>query len=92
MSRVWCIRARDFVSHVRASTKTSETFRRLQTDHLRQEGAVDGDGKILIKDEDGPEEVEEEVVALGDGPGQERKLTRMLSLVPPMDTRWNSLC
>ena len=74
------------MSHVRASTKTSETFRRLQIDHLRQEGAVDGDGKILIKDEDGPKEVEEEVVAHGSEPGQERKLTRVLSLVAPVDT------
>ena len=79
------------MSHVRASTKTSETFRRLQIDHLRQEGVVDGDGEILIEDEDGPEEVEEEVVAPGDEPGQERKLTRVLSLVAPVDTRWNSL-
>ena len=79
------------MSHVRGSTKTSETFRPLQIDHLHQEGAVDGDGKTLIEDEDGPKEVEEEVVALGDEPRQERKLTQVLSLVPPVDTRWNSL-
>ena len=48
---------------------------------------MDGDGEILIEDEDGPEEVEEEVVALGDELGQERKLTQVLSLAPPVDTR-----
>lgn len=91
MPCVWCTRAHAFVNHIRGTTKQSEIFRRIQIQLLRQQGAVDEDGNVAILDEEGPEEVEEEVVVPGEEQDAPHRLRHVLALIPPVDSRWNSL-
>lgn len=68
---------------MRASTKASMQLRRLQLDAIRQQ--IGGEGLNSESDAESAEEVSEEERGDGDAPPR-----RVLQLVRPVDTRWNS--
>ena len=71
-----CLRAKKFVTHIRASAKRTEIFNNIQEELLREAGAQDV-------------EVEEADEWPGEVSTFEEP-TRVLRLVTWVDTRWNS--
>ena len=82
----WLYRARSFVSHAKRSSKAPEELRTLQKQQVLK-GTPQGNNPIMDPEEDEEEENE------GDPEGgytNEERLTRVLALRVPVETRWNS--
>lgn len=82
----WLYRARSFVSHAKRSSKASEELRTLQKQQVLKD-TPQGSNPITDPEEDEEEENE------GDPEGgyaNEERLTRVLALRAPVETRWNS--
>lgn len=82
-----CHRAKQFVAYVRRSTKASEELRLLQKQQVLKD-TPQGVTPITDPEEDQDDEYEAEPEA---GYTGESRLTRVLALRSPVDTRWNSL-
>ena len=82
----WLYRARLFVSHAKRSSKASEELWTLQKQQVLKD-TPQGSNPITDPEEDEEEENE------GDPEGgyaNEERLTRVLALRAPVETRWNS--
>lgn len=77
-----------FVAHVRKSTRATEEFRNLQKQQVLKD-TPKGTPPITNPEVDESEENEGEEE--GGYVNEEGRLTRILALRAPVDTRWNSL-
>ena len=82
----WLYRARSSVSHVKRSSKVSKKLRTLQKQQVFKDTPQ---GSNLITDPEEDEEEENEGDPEGGYVNKER-LTRVLALRAPVETRWNS--
>jgi hypothetical protein len=74
---------------MRASTKASAQLRRLQLEEIRRERGSDDDGVNSDSAALSAEEVTEDEAPAEEGEAMP-KLRRVLQLVRPVETRWNS--
>ena len=82
-------RTKAFVAHVRKSTHAIKELRSLQKQQVRKDTPQ---GEPLITDPKVDESDENKGEAEGGHVQEEDRLTSVLALRAPLDTRWNSLC